>query len=37
MKCDPQALILACTFASPYLGCEPKAKVVITKEAKQIN
>jgi len=33
----PQASLLARTFASPYLGCEPKAKVAITKEAKQIN
>jgi hypothetical protein len=28
MKCDSQASLLARTFASPYLGCEPKARVV---------
>jgi hypothetical protein len=28
MKCDSQASLLACTFASPCLGREPKAKVV---------
>jgi len=27
MRCDSQALLLAYTFASPCLGCEPKAKV----------
>jgi hypothetical protein len=27
MKCDSRASLLARTFASPYLGCEPKAKV----------
>jgi len=29
MKCDSQASLLACTFASLCLGHEPKAKVVI--------
>jgi len=28
MKCDSQASLWACTFASPCLGCEPKVKVV---------
>jgi hypothetical protein len=28
MKCDSQASLLAHTFASPYLGDEPKARVV---------
>jgi hypothetical protein len=27
MKCDSHASLLARTFASPYLDCEPKAKV----------
>jgi hypothetical protein len=29
MKCDSQAFLLACTFASPCLGHEPKARVTI--------
>ncbi len=29
MKCDSWASFLACTFASPCLGCEPKARVMI--------
>jgi len=29
MKCDSRASYLALTFASPCLGCEPKAKVAI--------
>jgi hypothetical protein len=29
MKCDSWALLLARTFASPYLGRKPKAKVMI--------
>ncbi len=29
MKCDSQPSFLVCTFASPCLGCKPKAKVVI--------
>jgi len=28
MKCDSQASLLARTFASPYLGHKPKARVV---------
>jgi hypothetical protein len=28
MKCDSQASLLACVFASPCLGHEPKARVV---------
>jgi hypothetical protein len=28
MKCDSQASFLDCTFASPYFGHEPKARVV---------
>jgi hypothetical protein len=28
MKCDSRASLLACTFASSYLGREPKAKVM---------
>jgi hypothetical protein len=28
MKCDSRASFLACTFASPYFGREPKAKIV---------
>jgi len=28
MKCDPWASLLARTFASPNLGCEPKVNVV---------
>jgi hypothetical protein len=27
MKCDSWASLLACAFASPYLGREPKARV----------
>jgi hypothetical protein len=27
MRCDSQAFLLALTFASPYLGYEPKVKV----------
>jgi hypothetical protein len=27
MKCDSQASLLACIFASPCLGYEPKARV----------
>jgi hypothetical protein len=27
MKCDPQSSLLACTFASPCLGREPKVRV----------
>jgi len=27
MKCDSQASLLARTFAIPYFGCEPKARV----------
>ncbi len=27
MKCDSWASLFACTFVSPYLGCEPKAKI----------
>ncbi len=30
MKCDPWASLLARTFASPYFGCKPKAKVMIS-------
>jgi hypothetical protein len=29
MKCDSWASLLACTFASPCLGHEPKARVAI--------
>jgi len=29
MKCDSQASLLARTFASPCLGCEPKVRVAI--------
>jgi len=28
MKCDFRASFLAHNFASPYFGCEPKARVV---------
>ncbi len=28
MKCDSQASLLARTFVSPYLGCEPKVRVM---------
>jgi len=27
MRCDSRASLLAHTFASPYLGCEPKVRV----------
>jgi hypothetical protein len=27
LRCDSWASLLAYTFVSPYLGCEPKAKV----------
>jgi len=30
MKCDSRPSHLAHTFASPYLGCKPKARVVTT-------
>jgi hypothetical protein len=30
VKCDSQASLLTCTFASFCLGCEPKAKVMTT-------
>jgi len=29
MKCESQLSHLACTFASPYLGHKPKARVLI--------
>jgi hypothetical protein len=29
MKCDSRAALLARAFASPCLGCEPKARVAI--------
>jgi hypothetical protein len=32
MKCDFWASLLAHTFTSPCLGCEPKVKVVTPKE-----
>jgi hypothetical protein len=28
MGCDSRASFLACTFASPCLGCKPKARVM---------
>jgi len=28
MKCNSWASLLACTFTSPYLNCEPKAKIM---------
>jgi len=34
MKCDSQASLLACTFASPCLGRKSKARVVIVSEEK---
>jgi len=30
MKCDSWASLSTHTFTSPYLGCEPKVKVVTT-------
>jgi hypothetical protein len=27
MKCDSPTSLLVCTFASPCLGCKPKAKI----------
>jgi len=30
MRCDSRASLLAYTFASPYLGCEPKVRVTTT-------
>jgi hypothetical protein len=32
MKCDSRASLLACTFASPCFGHEPKVKVVTNHE-----
>jgi hypothetical protein len=29
MKCDSWASFLACTFANPCFGCEPKARVAM--------
>ncbi len=35
MKCDSWASLLARTFASPYLGCEPKVRVAIVSFIKR--
>jgi hypothetical protein len=32
MKCDRRASLLARTLASPWLGCEPKAKVAMLNQ-----
>jgi hypothetical protein len=36
MKCDSQASLLACTFASPCLGCKPKARVATNIVSKYV-
>jgi hypothetical protein len=36
MKCDSWASLLARTFASPFLGHEPKAKVVIANQSEWV-
>jgi hypothetical protein len=34
MKCDPRTSLLACNLASPYLGGEPKIRVIISSSRK---
>jgi hypothetical protein len=36
MRCDSRASLLACTIASPCLGCEPKVRVVTHKKLLQL-
>jgi hypothetical protein len=36
MKCDSWASLLACTFASPFLGHEPKIKVATESTLKRV-
>jgi hypothetical protein len=35
MKCDSQASLSARNLANPYLGCEPKARVVTPLDVAQ--